>query len=201
MSTVREKIQLRLKEPENPERRQIALSIQEEKLNQLERIARAMSEHSGRNVSRNMLIDDAIEAYIEEAIQMLTQNDLWPVFCEVDEQFDTVVLPTNENGFQEVFLGQHQWYYAKLDKRKVPKIKYLALYVKSPVSAITHYGKVAQDGFRLDEEKGKYLIRLEGAPIKLAHSVQLGETVPMATRSPRYTTLEKLKDAQYYDQL
>ena len=76
MSTVREKIQLRLKEPENPERRQIALSIQEEKLNQLERIARAMSEHSGRNVSRNMLIDDAIEAYIEEAIQMLTQNDL-----------------------------------------------------------------------------------------------------------------------------
>jgi len=66
MSTVREKIQLRLKEPENPERRQIALSIQEEKLNQLERIARAMSERSGRNVSRNMLIDDATEAYIEE---------------------------------------------------------------------------------------------------------------------------------------
>ena len=121
MSTVREKIQLRLKEPENPERRQIALSIQEEKLNQLERIARAMSERSGRNVSRNMLIDDAIEAYIEEAIQMLTQNDLWPVFCEVDEQFDTVVLPTNENGFQEVFLGQHQWYYAKLTNGRYPR--------------------------------------------------------------------------------
>ena len=201
MSTVKEKIQSRLMEPEQKERRQIALSIQEEKLIQLERIAKAMTEHSGQNVTRNMLIEDAIEAYIDEASGILTQGGLWSIPRELNESFDTVVLPTNEDGFREVFLGERRWYYVKLDKKKIPNIQYLALYVKEPVSAITHYGKVAENGFQLDEEKGKYLIQLEGEPLKLAHEIKLGETVPMATRSPKYTTLEKLKTVQYYNQL
>ena len=201
MSTVKEKIHSRLMEPEQKERRQIALSIQEEKLIQLERIAKAMTEHSGQNVTRNMLIEDAIEAYIDEASGILTQGGLWSIPRELNESFDTVVLPTNEDGFREVFLGERRWYYVKLDKKKIPNIQYLALYVKKPVSAITHYGKVAENGFQLDEEKGKYLIQLEGEPLKLAHEIKLGETVPMATRSPKYTTLEKLKTVQYYNQL
>lgn len=201
MSTVREKIQSRLMEPEQKERRQIALYIQEEKLIQLERIAKAMTEHSGQNVTRNMLIEDAIEAYIDEASRMLTQGGLWSVPCERNEAFDTVILPASEDGFRDVFLGERRWYYVKLDKKKVHNIQYLALYVKKPVAAITHYGKVAENGFQLDEEKGKYLIQLEGEPQKLTHSVKLGETAPMATRSPKYTTLEKLKSVQYYNQL
>ena len=152
MSTVKEKIQSRLMEPEQKERRQIALSIQEEKLIQLERIAKAMTEHSGQNVTRNMLIEDAIEAYIDEASGILTQGGLWSIPRELNEPFDTVVLPTNEDGFREVFLGERRWYYVKLDKKKIPNIQYLALYVKKPVSAITHYGKVAENGFQLDEE-------------------------------------------------
>ncbi len=201
MSTVREKIQSRLREPEREERRQIAIFLQEEKLAQLERIAKAMTEYSGRNVTRNMLIDDAVEAYIDEASEMLTRKGLWPSPREREETFDTVILPAGEEGFREVFIGERRWYYVKLDKRKISRIQYLALYVKRPVSAVTHYGKVAEGGFRLDEEKGKYLIQLEGEPIKLEHSVTLGDTPPMATRSPRYTTLEKLKTAQYYSEL
>lgn len=201
MSTVREKIQARLSEPEREERRQIAIFLQEEKLAQLERIAKAMTEHSGRNVTRNILIDDAIEAYIDEASRMLTQSGLWPAPREQEEVFDTVVLPAGEEGFREVFLGERRWYYVRLDKKKLANIRYLALYVKNPVSAVTHYSKVAADGFRLDAEKGKYLIQLEGEPVKLEHSVGLGDTVPMGTRSPKYTTLEKLKTVRYYNQL
>ena len=119
MSTVKEKIQSRLMEPEQKERRQIALSIQEEKLIQLERIAKAMTEHSGQNVTRNMLIEDAIEAYIDEASGILTQGGLWSIPRELNEPFDTVVLPTNEDGFREVFLGERRWYYVKLDKKKI----------------------------------------------------------------------------------
>ena len=103
---------------------------------------------------------------------------------------------------QVSYQAHHFWRKGiKLDKKKIPNIQYLALYVKKPVSAITHYGKVAENGFQLDEEKGKYLIQLEGEPLKLAHEIKLGETVPMATRSPKYTTLEKLKTVQYYNQL
>lgn len=201
VSMVEEKIQARLKGKGRDERRQIAIFLREEQLAQLERIAKAMADHSEQNVTRNMLIDDAIEAYIDEASKTLTQNGLWPDPRRQEEPFDTVVLPAAEDGFREVFLGERRWYYVKLDKKKIDRIRYLALYVKSPVAAVTHYGKVAENGFHLDTDKGKYLIQLAGEPIKLEHSVGLGDTVPMATRSPKYTTLEKLKAAQYYNQL
>ena len=129
MSTVKEKIQSRLMEPEQKERRQIALSIQEEKLIQLERIAKAMTEHSGQNVTRNMLIEDAIEAYIDEASGILTQGELCSIPHELNEPFDSVVLLANEDGFRGVFLVKCRSYYVRLFKKHLLKIHYLALNV------------------------------------------------------------------------
>lgn len=45
---------------------------------------------------------------------------------------DTVVVPAQEDGFQEVFLGEHRWYQIRIHASMLPRIKYIAAYRPSP---------------------------------------------------------------------
>lgn len=47
-------------------RKNIAVSLPEEKLKAIEAIAAAITRETGKRVSRNMLIADAIEAFVED---------------------------------------------------------------------------------------------------------------------------------------
>ena len=58
------------------------------------------------------------------------------------DQRDTVVVPAQEDGFQEVFLGQDCWYAIRISGGMLPRIKYVAAYRTAPTSAITHYAPV-----------------------------------------------------------
>lgn len=51
---------------------------------------------------------------------------------------DTIVVPAREEGFQESVLGENQWGEVRLHGSMIPKIKHLAVYRVSPISAITH---------------------------------------------------------------
>lgn len=55
---------------------------------------------------------------------------------------DTIVIPAQKDGFDEVFLGQHCWYAIRIAGGMLPKIKWIAAYQTSPVSSITHYAPV-----------------------------------------------------------
>jgi len=50
--------------------------------------------------------------------------------------------------YREAFFDDHEWRYVRVAKKRIPKIKYIALYVGAPQSAICHYAAVAPDGFR-----------------------------------------------------
>jgi len=52
-----------------------------------------------------------------------------------------------------------------------------------------------------NETEGKYEILLKGEPIELADPIPLGSMSAVATRSPRYTTLEKLLSVREYKDL
>lgn len=58
------------------------------------------------------------------------------------EELDTVVVPAREEGFEEVFIGEHRWYSVRLHGLMRPQIKYIAVYQVAPVSAITHIAPV-----------------------------------------------------------
>ncbi len=168
----------------------------------MDKIARTLSKHSGRSTSRNMLIEDSIDAYIEDALRIFAQKGIRLEEKSVDaSEYNTIVLPAHEEGFRRVFLDENKWYYVRLKKDRIPYLKYVAIYVNAPLSQITHYAKIAKNGFVMDENKKKYVIHLEGQPIELENPIPLGNIPSQSTRAPKYTTLQKLLTAETYQDL
>lgn len=198
MSRANQKILKRLEPVWEPEKKQFFLTLPVELTEKLDMVARAMTKASGRNVTRNMLIEDAAEAFLEEAIPTLEERGI-PLTREDEPDFyDTVVFPGHEEGFRQAFLTEGCWYPVRVKQERIPRIKYVAVYVGQPVSAVTHYGKVAQF---VPDGAGKYRIELEGAPVPLPAPVPLGKISAASVRAPRYTTLERLLAAKEYKDL
>ncbi|MCL2718703.1 MAG: ribbon-helix-helix domain-containing protein [Lachnospiraceae bacterium] len=199
MSIIKTKINERLAKPQVPIKKQIAISLKEECIEKLDLIAKALSGSSGKTATRNMLIEDAIEAYIEEAADTLKASniDIQMFLNDDDDFFDTVVYPAHNDGFIEAFLNENRWYYVRIKKDKIPRLKYVAIYRGAPESRITHYAKIAN----FEETDDGYVINLDGSPIKLNNPVPLGTAPSASVRAPRYTTLQKLFDALEYKDL
>jgi hypothetical protein len=70
------------------------------------------------------------------------------------EGLDTIVVPANEEGFNEVFLGQNCWYAIRISSAMIDRIKFIASYQTAPISAITYYAQVAK--IEKYKDSGKY---------------------------------------------
>jgi predicted DNA binding CopG/RHH family protein len=110
------------------------------------------------------------------------------------QELDTIVVPANEEGFNEVFLGKNQWYAIRVSSSMIDRIKYIAGYQTTPISAITHYAEVSK--IEKYKDTGKYIVYFKDSakdigPIKL--TIGKRGKVPQA---PRYTTYEKLIKAK-----
>lgn len=106
---------------------------------------------------------------------------------------DTVIVPAQKDGFDEVFLGEDCWYAIRISGGMLDKIKYIAGYQTAPISAITHYAMV--DRIEPYGEGGKYRVVFTGKA-KSIGPIPLGPAVPGAMQGPRYTNFEKLKLAK-----
>ena len=98
-----------------------------------------------------------------------------------------------------MFLDENKWYYVRIREDRLPSLKYIAIYVSSPVSKITHYAKIKY--FEFDENMQKYIIHLDGQAIELENPVPLGGISAASTRAPKYTTLRKLLTADQFKDL
>ena len=110
------------------------------------------------------------------------------------QELDTIVVPANEEGFNEVFLGKNQWYAIRVSSSMIDRIKYIAGYQTTPISAITHYAEVSK--IVKYKDTGKYIVYFKDSakdigPIKLT----TGKS-GIAPQAPRYTTYEKLIKAK-----
>ncbi len=63
-------------------------------------------------------------------------------FKPLDSTYNTVLVPSLIGGLENVFLKEHKWPKIRLREDRVQFIEYIAIYVSSPVSAITHYAKI-----------------------------------------------------------
>jgi len=109
---------------------------------------------------------------------------------------DTVIVPAREEGFQEVFLGEHQWRAIRISAAMKDRIKYIAAYRVAPIQAITHIAKVLE--IKPYKDTGKYQLIFDGPaeaikPIKLKE----GEAGP---QGPFYVQREKLLAAKTVDE-
>jgi hypothetical protein len=183
----------------------ITINLDEKLVDKVDKISKIFSQiNPSKNFSRNSIIEIAINSFIVEATDLLAHNHGINVEAyDIENQtpsnhessFDLVTFPAHELEFNRIFIGEKQWYSVRISEEKVPFIKYVALYVGSPVSGITHYGKVSSIVPSPDDEKKKMII-LEDVPTPLSNTIKLGDTNANAMRAPRYTTLQKLLNAK-----
>jgi hypothetical protein len=80
---------------------------------------------------------------------------------------DTIIVPAREEGFQDVFLGQDQWYAIRIGAGMKDRIKYIAAYRVAPISAVTHIAEVAE--IKPYKDTGKYLVVFKGPAQEIPH--------------------------------
>jgi hypothetical protein len=103
---------------------------------------------------------------------------------------DTVIVPAQEEGFKNVFLGQNCWYAIRIGGGMLGKIKFIAAYQSSPISAVTHYAPVKRIEPYGDE--GKYRLIFAEPAKEIPNPVPFGDATTGSMQGPRYTTLKKL---------
>ncbi|MBU4268453.1 MAG: hypothetical protein KJ808_06355 [Acidobacteria bacterium] len=102
-----------------------------------------------------------------------------------------MVCPAHPEGFEEEFLGKNRWYAIRLSKKVIPNLKYIAIYMTSPLHKITHYGRI--DSIQPYQDSGKYMVKLSGKA-KMIGPIVYSPGINM--QASRLTLMEKLKNAR-----
>ena len=112
----------------------------------------------------------------------------------VVEDPDTILVAAEEAGFKDEFLGNNRWYAVAIGINMLDKIKYIAVYQKSPVKAVTYCAEVAN--IDLYEDTGKYIIYFRGDAKQLKIPIPLNPKNPSKAPQGRvYTNIEKILTA------
>ncbi|MBI5178729.1 MAG: GIY-YIG nuclease family protein [Nitrospinae bacterium] len=114
------------------------------------------------------------------------------------ENFDTVIVPAREEGFQKTFLGENCWYAIRINARHIPKLKHIAAYRVAPIGAITHLAEIGE--ITPYENTGKYLIKFKGAAASIG-PIHRSENSSVNLQSPRYALREKIANARDIDHI
>jgi len=114
---------------------------------------------------------------------------------ESSKEPDTVIVPAEIESFEKVFLGEDCRYSIRISGGMLDKIKYIAVYQKAPVSAVTHYAPV--DRIEPYGEDGKYklIFSLKAREVPQG-KIPLGDAHPVTVMGPKYTTFAKLITAK-----
>jgi hypothetical protein len=127
-----------------------------------------------------------------------SEKPISPIDKIIHEKRDTIVVPAQEEGFKRVFLGENTWWAIRISGGMLDKIKYIAAYQTTPVSAITHYASVKS--IEQFGEEGKYKLIFSEPAKKLEKPIpsDLGSG---GMQSPRYTSFDKLIKATKMSEL
>lgn len=112
-------------------------------------------------------------------------------------EIDTIVVPAQEEGFKEVFIGEDCWHQIRIHSSMLSKIKHIAVYQVAPVSAITHVAQVKS--IEQYKDTNKYILFFEepAKPIGPLKLVTKGKV--KAPQGSRYTSLDLLNNAKSLD--
>jgi len=106
-------------------------------------------------------------------------------------EYDTIVCPGHLSGFEKEFLGLNRWYAIRISKDVIPRLKYIAIYVTSPINQISHYGRIK--AIKPWRDSGKYIVWLRGkakriGPIEYSPKVHL--------QAPQFALMARLQRAR-----
>lgn len=111
---------------------------------------------------------------------------------------NTVVVPAQKEGFENVFLEQDCWHEIRISGGMLDKIEYIAAYQTDPVSAITHYAPVSH--IEPYGQNGKYkLVFSEKA--KAVGPIKYGNSPKGTMQCPRYASIDRLLKSKTLSEL
>lgn len=109
---------------------------------------------------------------------------------------DTVIVPARKEGFEREFLGNHQWFAIRLSPAMIDRLKFIAAYQVSPVSAVTHIAEIKD--ILPYQDTGKYIVTFKGpsrpiGPIG-SQSAKIHIQGPIYAQSERLLHASSLED-------
>jgi hypothetical protein len=139
------------------------------------------------------------EPFLEEVVGELPPREVSVAPVLNADEIDTIVVPAQAEGFQEVFLDENRWYSIRINGSVRPQIKYIAGYQVAPVQAVTYFARVKS--IEPWKDSGKFVLNFEepAQPIGPIPLVKGGRV--KAPQSIRYTTHERLMKAKNLDEL
>ena len=198
-SNMVKKIEEQFSSPNELNKRQISVFLKPELIDELDQAAEQIKKYSNKKITRNSLIEIALETLIKsvpEAVKHYKKK----YKTENEPFFDTVIFPSDITGL-ETLSRTKSWFYVRVDKNKIDKLSYLALYTGSTIQAVTHFCLIDHYEEKEFNGKTKYIFYIKNEPIKLENPVPLGSSNPQATRSAKYTSLDKLKKSKEFKEL
>lgn len=109
------------------------------------------------------------------------------------EELNTIVVAAREEGFEREFLGNNLWYAIRVSASMIDRLKYIAAYQVSPVSAITYYAEIISiDKY---QDTNKYIVHVK-EPVKIKPIPLDKDKKGLAPQAPRYTAIDKLLKAR-----
>lgn len=183
----------------NLNKKQVALFLTQDTIDNLDRIVKELSLYSNGKVNRNILIEMAIDNLIESVPTVIKEYEKENKGLK-EESWDSILVPSQFSGID--FMKKHNyWEYVKIDSEKIPLIKNIIFYIGAPYSEIRFYAKVKHFQEIIVDNQKKYRVYFDGGIKELKHPVALGDLSAVYVRTPRYTTLEKVFNAKEYKDL
>ena len=122
-----------------------------------------------------------------------------PAYSSIDpSEIDTIVVPARDEGFEDVFMNENRWWAIRIHSSMIPKIKYIASYRVSPISAITHVAPVSS--IEQWKDTNKYVVNFLETPQKIKPIKLVPKGFVKAPQGPRYTSKSKLDNARNLDE-
>lgn len=110
------------------------------------------------------------------------------------DEYDTIIVPAHEDGFEETFLGEQQWHAIRISAAILDRVKYCAVYRVKPTSAVTHVAPV--DRIVPYGDSGKYAIHFREPAVAISPVRMAPGEGNLAPQAPRYTSFERLQAAR-----
>lgn len=111
-----------------------------------------------------------------------------------NEEIDTIIVPAEEEGFKQEFIGNNCWFSISIGINMLDKLKYIVSYQKSPIAALTYYAEIAK--IEPYKDSGKYIIYFKEKAKKLPYQIPLNKNNPYhAPQSRVYTSFNKIINA------
>ena len=110
------------------------------------------------------------------------------------EELNTILVAAYEDGFQSEFIENNRWYAVNIGINRIESLKYIAVYQKRPIKAITYYAEI--ENIELYKDTGKYIIYFKDKAKKLKQPIPLNpKNTNKAPQGRVYTNINKILNA------